>query len=379
MTSVTLPARRLRSASVPAGSVPPVRTRILRGRRQWAAVGPVWSAFVAELPARSHLQTPEWAHALTDEFHTDDARWFVAEDDDGPLVVMPFKLGVRQLGPLRIRVLSSERLTDGLVHPRLRPTDLRREVLAAACETGEPVDVLSLNGVRPGTAFATLAGASTAGLETEADGGYSVIETDLGGDEWNAGASKNLKASLRKARNRFTRQGEMTITTATSRDEVAAAFDEYVAIEATGWKASNGALASQPIQYAVLRHFLVASAEAGGGRVAVRTLRLDGRPAAAQLVAVTAGTLALLKVAYHDALSDLSPSNLLMADLVRTCCDRADIDRIDLVTNQPWHDRWHAVEHPTYRMRDVNLRRAGGLVSRVGLAVERARVRLPGA
>jgi CelD/BcsL family acetyltransferase involved in cellulose biosynthesis len=355
-----------------------VRTRILRGRRQWAAVGPVWSRLAAEAPARSHLQSAEWACALTEEFHTDEARWLVVDDDDGPLAVLPFKLGERRIGPLRVRVLSSERLTDGLLHPRLRPADLRRELLAAAREAGEPVDVLSLNGVRPGSAFATLAAGSSAGLETEADGGYSVVETDVSSDEWEARASKNLTAGLRKARNRFARRGEMTVTTAAVPDEVATAFDEFVAVEASGWKAGSGALASQPIQYAVLRHFMLASARAGAGRVAVRTLRLDGRPAAAQLVAVTAGTLTLLKVAYHDALSDLSPSNLLMADLVRTCCERADVDRIDLVTSQPWHDRWHAVQHPTYRVRDVNLRRPGGLVSRVGLAVEGVRARLPG-
>src|SRR5690606_22275879 len=140
---------RLRSALAPTGSVPPVRTQILRGRRHWATVGPVWSALAAEVPPRSHLQTAEWAHALTDEFHTDDARWFVAEDDGGPLAVVPFKASVRRYGPLGVRVLAGERLTDGLVHPRLRAADLRRAVLAAACEAGEPVDVLSLNGVRP--------------------------------------------------------------------------------------------------------------------------------------------------------------------------------------------------------------------------------------
>jgi CelD/BcsL family acetyltransferase involved in cellulose biosynthesis len=355
-----------------------VRTRILCGRGQWAAVGPVWSCLAAEVPLRSHLQTPEWARALSEEFHTDEARWVVIEDDDGPLAVLPFKLGERRFGPLRARVLSSERMTDGLVHPRLRPADLRRGVLDAARAGGEPVDVLSLNGVRPGSAFATLAAGTSAGLETEAESGYSIIETDMTSDEWEARAGKNLRAGLRKARNRVARHGEMTVTAATAPDEVAAAFEEFVAIEASGWKAGSGALAAQPIQYAVLRNFLLASARAGSGRVAVRTLRLDGRPAAAQLVAVTAGTLTLLKVAYLDALANLSPSNLLMADLVRTCCERADVDRIDLVTSQQWHDRWHAVHHPTYRLRAVDLRRPGGLVSRVGLAVEGLRARLPG-
>jgi CelD/BcsL family acetyltransferase involved in cellulose biosynthesis len=336
----------------------------------------VWTALLAQVPPVSHEQLPEWAHALADEFHDDDSRWFVAEDDRGPLAVLPYQLSVRRLGPLRVRVLANERGTDGLVAPGVRPGELRRALLAAAAQDGEPLDVLSLNGLRSRSAFLMLATAAASGLRAETQhGGHSVIDTGMTGDEWFASTSKNLKASLRKARNRFEREGKMTITTATARDEIEAAFEEYVAIEATGWKADKGALANQPADYGVMRHFLLASADSG--RVSVRTLRLDGRPAAAQLANVTAGTLELLKVAYDDALADLSPSNLLMADLIRECCDRPDIARIDLITNQPWHDRWHADELPTYQARDINLRRLGGLASRAAVALDGLGARLP--
>jgi CelD/BcsL family acetyltransferase involved in cellulose biosynthesis len=353
-----------------------VRTRILRGPRQWATVGPVWQALLAQAPARSHEQLPEWAHAISDEFHDADSRWFLAEDDRGPVAALPYELSVRRIGPLRVRVLTNERGTDGLVAPGVSPADLRRALVSVAAADGEPLDVLSLNGLRAGSTFLRLATAASSGLRAETQhGGHSVIDTDVSGDEWYASTSKNLRASLRKARNRFERQGALTITTATGRDEIEAAFEEYVAIEVTGWKADKGALANQPADYGVMRHFLLGSADTG--RVSVRTLRLDGRPAAAQLANVTAGTLELFKVAYDDRLADLSPSNLLMADLVRDCCDRPDVHRIDLITNQPWHDRWHADELPTYQARDLNLRRPGGLASRVAATFEGVGARLP--
>ena len=100
-----------------------------------------------------------------------------------------------------------------------------------------------------------------------------------------------------------------------------------------------------PADRDVLRRFLMTAGPEGSA--VVRTLRLDGRPAAAQLAVTTGDTLELLKVAYDEDLADLSPSNLLMADLVRSCCERADVARIDLVTNQPWHTRWHPETHPT--------------------------------
>lgn len=355
-----------------------MRTRILRGPRQWATVGPLWTELLAEVPAATHLQVPEWARALSDEVHDADSRWFLAEDDTGALAALPYRVSVRRLGPLRVRVLANERIADGLVSPRLRPEVLRRSLLDASRAAGEPLDVLSLNGLQAGTGYIRLATAASPGLEAETrHGGHSVIVTDVDGDEWFAAASKNLKAALRKARNRAQRRGEVTVTVATTPDDVDAAFAEYVAIEATGWKADKGALVNRPVDHAMLRRYFLDSASTVPGRVVVRTLRLDGRPAAAQLASLTAGTLSLFKVAYDDGLADLSPSNLLMADLVRDCCDRPDVDRIDLITNQPWHDRWHADEHPTYKARDLNLRRPAGIASRVGAALQTAGVRLP--
>lgn len=353
-----------------------MHTRILRGPCHWASIGPLWTELLGGTPPRSLTQRPEWSRSLTEDFHGDDARWFVAEDGRGALAVLPYHVSVRRLGPLRLRVLSNERHTDGLAAPRARPGDLRRALLAASAAAGEPLDLLSLNGLRPGTLFLRLATAASSGLVTETRfGGYSVIDTTMSADEWLTAAGKNLRGSLRKARNRFERKGTMTVTTATTPGEIQVAFQEFVDIEATGWKAGSGALANRPAERDSLRSFLLAASTHGD--VAVRTLRLDGHPVAAQMACVTAGTLELLKVAYDAALAELSPSNLLMADLIRACCDRPDVDRIDLVTNQDWHRRWHPTVHPTYRVHDLNARRPGGLAGAAAATLGGMGLRLP--
>ncbi|MGH9113972.1 MAG: GNAT family N-acetyltransferase, partial [Acidimicrobiales bacterium] len=127
----------------------------------------------------------------------------------------------------------------------------------------------------------------------------------------------------------------------------------------------------------LIRRFLAAATAPDGatagtapqgsaGRACVRSLCVGDRLAASQICCTVGRTLVLLKVAYLDALADLSPGNLAMADLVRQCCADPEIDRIDLVTAQPWHDRWHPTRHPTYQTRDFNLGRPAGLVGRVG-------------
>lgn len=350
------------------GSVRRVDARILRGPDQWAAVGPAWTALAAEVPLRNHLQLASWARGLTEQVHDDRARWFVADDDQGPVAVVPFHLAVRRVGPLRVRSLLTDKVSDSLIASRARPDELRRAVLDASAAAGEPIDLLSYNGMRPGSGTLRLATSAPSGLSAETrHGGYSVIDTGVGGDDWFAATSKNLRSSLRKARNRFEREGKLTITIAAAPGEVEAGFDEFVAIEASGWKGEAGALVNRPDERALLRQFLLDEAERGAAEV--RVLRLDDRPAAAQLATVTDRTLELYKVAFDEELAGLSPSNLLMADLVRSCCDRPGIDRIDLITNQPWHDRWHAQEHPTYQARDANLGRAGGVASRLAVSL----------
>jgi CelD/BcsL family acetyltransferase involved in cellulose biosynthesis len=347
-----------------------VRTQTLQGPRQWAAIERAVTALAAETPPPNHLQHPSWVRALCDHVNDDRSRWFVAEDGDGPLAVVPYHVEVRRYGPLRARAMLTDKFSDSLIAPRAQPRAVRDALLAAASTAGEPLDALSFNGMRPGSGTLRLATAASSGLSAETRwGGYSVVDTRAGGDDWFAAAGKNLRGALRKARNRFEREGTLTITVATAPDDVAAAYEEFVKVEASGWKADAGALVNRPAERALLAQFL--AEEAARGAAQVRAVRLDGRAAAAQLATVTGRTLELYKVAYDDELSALSPSNLLMADLVRACCDDPAIDGIDLVTNQPWHDRWHATEHPTYQARDANLRRPAGIATRLAAAVGR--------
>ena len=211
-----------------------MRTTILRGPRRWDLVGPVWRKLLADDLPRSVFQTAEWAEALAEEAHDDRARWVVAEDDDGPLAVVPLALRVRRKGPVRLRVLTNERTSDAVLAGRADPRRIRAGLLAAMAAEREPVDLLSLGGLRSGSGFARLATAAARGLRTEhRRGGHALIGTTEPYDEWLAAAGRNLRAGLRKARNRCEGRGELAVTTASDAAGVAAAFDEFVAIEAS--------------------------------------------------------------------------------------------------------------------------------------------------
>ena len=348
--------------------------RIVEGVEQWDVIWTAWRALLEAHPAFAFTQLGEWARAAWLVDPPETARWFVLDDADGALAVLHCTVRRRTVAGLPVRVLSNGS-ADGLVATRCRPDVLRRELLRAFARSGERIDVLSFNRLRPHSAFHTLAAAWPGAMTVEGTyGGYATISTKPSADEWFADSGKNLRASLRKAGNRLARLGPVEATTADAPADVAAGFDDFVRIEASGWKGQAGSgLGNRPVEREQLRTFFVDAAAAG--RAQVHVLRVGDDVAAVDLSVVVGETLVILKTAYDEEVAHAAPGSLLMAEVVRDSCDDPAITEIDLVTNQPWHARWHPTIHPTHRRSVLNRRSVVGLAAE---AATRLRALTPG-
>jgi CelD/BcsL family acetyltransferase involved in cellulose biosynthesis len=114
-----------------------------------------------------------------------------------------------------------------------------------------------------------------------------------------------------------------------------------------------------PVEGGLWREYLRTAAN-----TQVRSLFVDGRFAAGQIGITSARTLFLARIPYDEELSELSPSNVLMADLIEDCCNDPAIDRIDCMMWQPWHQRWGMDREPTYSLTVFNEKTARGLAMR---------------
>jgi hypothetical protein len=112
---------------------------------------------------------------------------------------------------------------------------------------------------------------------------------------------------------------------------------------------------------AAARRFLVSVARSR--RVAVRSLLIDDRPAAAQLAVQVQDTLFLMGTAYDESVQHLSPGDILVADLITKACDDPTINRIDC-WERGWHDRWATVTAPMFRLVAFNPRSPTWLVAK---------------
>lgn len=129
------------------------------------------------------------------------------------------------------------------------------------------------------------------------------------------------------------------------RSDAVTALDDFLALEAAGWKGTNGtALAKLPADAAYFREVIGRFAEADMARIDL--LRLDGKPVAAGVLLDFAGQAHFLKIAYDEILARLSPGRGLAIEMLRRDfagdgsfrLDSGAGDRVD-ASAYPWGER----------------------------------------
>lgn len=148
---------------------------------------------------------------------------------------------------------------------------------------------------------------------------------------------KNTRRHLNKAKRQY---GDVTFTRTRSVQDIGAAYDLFLEVEASSWKGADGtgtAIRLQPRARAFFQAVLEQFSSTGDAQVNV--LYVNGKPAAAQLALRMQDRLALLKIGYDEALKDIGPGG---AALLSCLEQESDSTReLSLVTDPPWAQRWH--------------------------------------
>ncbi|MCF1744874.1 GNAT family N-acetyltransferase [Paradevosia shaoguanensis] len=165
--------------------------------------------------------------------------------------------------------------------------------------------VLERRGIRPVCLETHERAALDAGQDAE-----TYLRDAMGG--------KKLK-ELRRLRNRLDDEGAVAFALARTPDEIAAALERFLVLEASGWKGKGGTGLGQDAGDAA---FVRAMAQGLGRRGAfeVLELTLDGRASASGLVMRQGRTAFFFKIAYDEKLSRFSPGVQLTLELTRQLC-----------------------------------------------------------
>ena len=144
--------------------------------------------------------------------------------------------------------------------------------------------------------------------------------------EWALGARK--RKDLRRLGRRLSEAGATLFTTRREPDDVAAALDEFFALEASGWKGRAGTAAAGRKD---VRRFVTAALGglAAEDKAAVSRLYFDDRPIAAAITLRSVDTAWFWKIAYDEAFARYSPGVMLTVALTEELAEDPTLARAD--------------------------------------------------
>lgn len=155
---------------------------------------------------------------------------------------------------------------------------------------------------------------------------------------------KKLK-ELRRQRHRLSEHGATGFEVARTREEVAAALEIFLALEASGWKGSRGtALIQDDGDATFIRRAAPALAEAG--QCEVVTLRAGDTPVAAAIVLRHQDRAFYFKLGVDERFAKFSPGVQLTLDLTRHLCADPTITTADSTASAD-----HPMINPIWRGR----------------------------
>lgn len=193
--------------------------------------------------AQYFFQSPEWVEVIA-ALAEGDVAWGVLIDSGKPTAASilrrthlgPKGIGLNALMNIRVKDVWMYPFTDCLVD--LKAVRSRRINFDELLSTSGGWHALRLSNLRIGSPWLELA-VGRARVQEEKGGGVGILDTSHDVESWRQTLPKNMRNVIRKARDRVLANGEVAFTASTGED-LAAAYEQFVALEASGWKGSQG-------------------------------------------------------------------------------------------------------------------------------------------
>lgn len=181
----------------------------------------------------------------------------------------------------------------------------------------------------------------------------ALLEPAAGSDQYIGRIKSKRLQELRRTRRKLENHGLVEHTICYG-DHIPAALEEFLDLEASGWKGKRGtALASDPTAVAFVRSAL--TGEAQRPAVRIEMLRLDGKAIAGNVFLLGHDYACSWKSGYDEAHRAHAPGKLL------------DFDAISTVRDERWTPRIDSLALPGHNVEDVWLERVPVATVMVGV------------
>lgn len=329
--------------------------RVHKGHGGFNELYQPWLALMRDVEKQSFYQRPEWFKAFLDAYSdVGNELWFFSIYRNEKLVgVFPGQFRTRRKG-LKIReivlpVTDQLYMPDCVISGREDPAEILTYFLDnVAAVSGRQWDIFSVRGALEISSIASArSGSGRYRSTSRSEGGCSLIPV-IPYDEAMAAMKTKARQNLNRRRRKFSELGDVSYSIATSAADVASTLQEYIELEAAGWKGGKGTLRGPnkvPLAIALnprkRRFYELAIAElAAGDFVEIFCLRLNGELVAARVWVVLNACCYALKTSYDERYDKYSPGTLTFDYAYRFHADKGDVRFINPLFKQPALAAW---------------------------------------
>jgi CelD/BcsL family acetyltransferase involved in cellulose biosynthesis len=157
--------------------------------------------------------------------------------------------------------------------------------------------------------------------------------------------SAGRRKEMRRQRRRLEEFGPVTFDTVTSADGIAAALQDFLVLEASGWKGVAGtAIVDEPAVKTFVQ--TAVSSLAAEGHARIDRMLLDGKPIAATVTLQSGDTAWCWKIGYNEGMARFSPGVQLVCELTEKLAADQRVARTDScatadhpMINHIWRER----------------------------------------
>jgi len=163
-------------------------------------------------------------------------------------------------------------------------------------------------------------------------------------DLWQRAAHRKGLKELQRRQRRLQEMGAIGFRQFRRRDEIRDATEQFLSLEASGWKAERGAFLSDPTLATFVRS--ATRLLAAEGKCQIYSLTLDEQPIAMTILIESQGRSCLWKIAYDERYRSQAPGVQLVYHVTSAQLARPEVDLTDscAIANHPmidhvWPDR----------------------------------------
>ena len=161
-------------------------------------------------------------------------------------------------------------------------------------------------------------------------------------DDLRKGMSKKRRYYIKKIQRDLAQRDDVVLEESLDSKDRPALFEEFVAVEASGWKGAKGSrssLAFRPEAYLAFKH--MSERTWRHSRFQLHILKISQEVVAGTISLIVGQRFCLLKIAYNPAYARLSPGHVLLDMVLQQFTSQNPIRAVDFMSYTPWIHSWH--------------------------------------